>query len=120
MDRKSIIILVVCFIVLMLWYPLVVNKLYPPKPLPPGATNAPTATLNWTNTGATSTAPAVVEEPVAIRKAMVSANTPEELIEVTNATAHYTFSSHGGGLKLVELLDYKEYVGKRADKGPQT
>ena len=29
MDRKSIIALVFCFIVLMLWYPLV-NKLYPP------------------------------------------------------------------------------------------
>ncbi len=33
MDRKSIIALVVCFIVLVLWYPLVVNKLYPPKTL---------------------------------------------------------------------------------------
>ena len=49
MDRKSIIILVVCFILLMLWYPLVVNKLYPPKPLPPGATNAPAALMATTN-----------------------------------------------------------------------
>ena len=49
MDRKSIIALVVCFIVLMLWYPLV-NKIYPPKPLPPGATNAYAASLSSSST----------------------------------------------------------------------
>ena len=121
MDRKSIAVLVVCFIVLMLWYPLVVNKLYPPKRLPPGATNAPAATLTTeTNAGATSAVPAIVEEPYGARKPVVTANTPEELLEITNATAHYTFTSHGGGLKLIELLDYKESVASRRDKGPQT
>ena len=63
MDRKSIIVLVVCFIVLMLWYPLV-NKLYPPKPLPPGATNAPAALLaRPTSRAPAPAAPAVLEEP---------------------------------------------------------
>ena len=61
MDRKSILVLVVCFVLLMLWYPLV-NKLYPPKPRPPGATNAPAAFLTASNQPMpTPTAPAVME-----------------------------------------------------------
>ena len=120
MDRKSIILLVVCFVLLMLWYPLVVNKLYPPKTLPHGATNAPMATFTATNHAATSAAPAVVEEPVPAPTAVVGASLPEELLEVTNNRAHYTFTSHGGGLKLVELLDYPENVAARRAKGSQT
>ena len=93
MDRNSILVLVVCFILLMLWYPLV-NKLYPPKPLPPGATNAPAALLATTNQPATAqTAPAVLEEPSATPKPVATANVPEELLEVANANARYTFTS---------------------------
>ena len=121
MDRKSIIALVVCFIVLMLWYPLVVNKLYPPKPLPPGATNAPAALLATTNqTAATPALPAAAEEPAAAPKPIVSVNVPEELLEVANDNARYTFTSHGGGLKRIELIHYPETVSKRREKHPQT
>ncbi|MGD0260960.1 MAG: membrane protein insertase YidC [Verrucomicrobiota bacterium] len=121
MDRKSIIALVVCFIVLMLWYPLVVNKLYPPKPLPRAATNAPAAALSLTNRAApTPAAPAVLEEPVAAAKPLVSVNVPEELRVVTNSNARYTFTSHGGGLKLVELVHYPETVSTRREKQPPT
>ena len=117
MDRKSIIALVVCFLVLMLWYPLV-NKIYPPKPLPPGATNAPAAALSLTNRTATlSPAAPVLEQPVPAPKPIVSANVPEELLVVTNSNARYTFTSHGGGLKLVELI---ETVATRRENQPQT
>ena len=72
MDRKSIIALVVCFIVLMLWYPMVVNKLYPPKRLPPGPTNAPPATLTATNQSpAPAPAPAIAEVLSNCRREMV-------------------------------------------------
>src|SRR5262249_52534241 len=47
---------------------------------------------------------------------VANTNQPEELLEVTNANAHYTFTSHGGGLKLVELLQYPETVATRGDK----
>src|SRR5208283_2245655 len=114
MDRKSIIVLVVCFLVLMLWYPLVVNKLYPPKPLPPGATNAPAATLTYTN-APTNGVPSA-EAPVILPTAVTQTNLPEQLIEVTNSNAHYTFTSYGGGLKLVELLHYPETVSARREK----
>jgi YidC/Oxa1 family membrane protein insertase len=118
MDRKSIIALVVCFLVLMLWYPLV-NKIYPPKPLPPGATNAVAAALSLTNRVApTSAAPAVLEEPAAAPKPLVTVNVPEELLVVTNSNARYTFTSHGGGLKLVELVHYPETVSTRREKQP--
>ncbi len=125
MDRKSIAVMVVCFVVLMLWYPLVVNKLYPPKPLPPRATNAPAALFAATNqpTPATPAAlapPAAPEEPAAAPKLVVNTNTPEELLEVANANARYTFTSHGGGLKLVELLHYPQSVSSRPKKGPTT
>src|ERR1035437_5481654 len=80
MDRKSILALVVCFIVLMLWYPLV-NKIYPPKPLPPGATNAYSATLSATNrTASPEAAPAVAEELPPAPKPVVTPNAPEELL----------------------------------------
>jgi YidC/Oxa1 family membrane protein insertase len=120
MDRNSILVLVVCFILLMLWYPLV-NKLYPPKPLPPGATNAPAALSATTNQPAPApTASAVLEEPSAMPKPVVSANVPEELLEVANANARYTFTSYGGGLKQIELLHYPETVPKHREKQPQT
>jgi YidC/Oxa1 family membrane protein insertase len=121
MDRKSIIALVVCFLVLMLWYPLV-NKIYPPKPLPPGATNAPLASLPLTNRNAPPppAAPAVVEEPLPAPKPIVTVNVPEELLVVTNSNARYTFTSHGGGLKLVELVHYPETVSTHREKQPAT
>ena len=51
-----------------------------------------------------------------IPQLVANTNLPEELVEVTNANAHYTFTSHGGGLKLVELLQYPETVDSRGDK----
>lgn len=114
MDRKTIIILVICFLLLLLWYPLV-NKVYPPKPLPPGATNAPSANLTTTNAPLSATPPSApphVEAP-ATPWAAVNTNLPEQLLEVTNAEAHYTFTSRGGGLKLIELLKYPETVSER-------
>jgi YidC/Oxa1 family membrane protein insertase len=43
-------------------------------------------------------------------------NTPEQFIVLTNARARYTFTSRGGGLKLVELLDYPETISPRWTK----
>lgn len=124
MDRKSIIILVASFILLMAWYPLVVNKLYPPKPLPKtlSVTNGAPAT-NIVTSAATSApsslvpssnAPSLAEEPsLAAATAVTGTNAQEQLLEVTNANAHYTFTSIGGGLKEIELLGYPEAVSRK-------
>ena len=121
MDRKSILVLVVCFIVLMLWYPLVVNRLYPPKSLPPGATNAPAASFSPAERSMPSpqTHPAM-EEAATAPTPIVSPNVPEELVQVANDNARYTFTSHGGGLARVELLHYPETVTTRREKMPLT
>jgi len=115
MDRKSIIVLVACFLLLMLWYPLV-NKLYPPKPRPPGATNAPLAGLVVTNQTPTSPpAPPPLQAPAPVPSPLVTANEPEELLVVTNRNVRYSFTSHGGGLKEVDIR-YPETPSQRREK----
>lgn len=131
MDRKSIIILVSCFAALMLWYPLV-NKLYPPKPLPPGATNQ-IATVTSSN-GLASAATGVVSDvstsaprplvekaeapSLVAAPAVTNVPTEEQIIQVTNELAHYIFTSRGGGLKEVELLNYPEQVDRKSKRSP--
>jgi YidC/Oxa1 family membrane protein insertase len=123
MDRKSIIVLVACFALLMVWSTVIVPKLYPPKPVPPGATNT-MATAQpgaLTNAAVPATAPpAAAPLPAEGPKLEINTNAPEELLVVTNADARYTFTSHGGGLKLVELVDYPETVASRRDQRPET
>jgi YidC/Oxa1 family membrane protein insertase len=48
----------------------------------------------------------LAEAPItnAAPRFIAEANTPEELIVVTNENARYTFTTHGGGLKLIELI----------------
>ena len=43
-------------------------------------------------------------------------NSPEQTLVLTNLHVRYTFTSRGGGLKLVELLDYPETVSARWTK----
>ncbi len=120
MDRTSIIVIVVCLAVLVLWSYVLVPKLYPPKPLPPGATNAPAATFTGTSQPVNSpVAPSSLEVPPPAPKLVASTNVPEELTEVTNENARYTFTTHGGGLKLVELPRYLETVSTRREKQAQ-
>src|SRR5882672_3897875 len=120
MDRKSILILVICFALLMLWYPLV-NKLYPPKRLPIAGTNAAPTSLSTNSPVVTSNAtPILTEAPIIPPRPIANTNVPEELLVVTNENGRYTFTTHGGGLKLVELLKYPETVSTRRQKQPQT
>jgi YidC/Oxa1 family membrane protein insertase len=120
MDRKSIILLIICFLLMISW-PVLVNKIYPPKPLPPGATNGPSAALSFTNQAGTSApAPPILEAATAPPPTVTSTNEREQLVEITNVNAHYTFSSYGGGLKMIELLKYPETVSTRGEKQPQT
>lgn len=122
MDRKSIILLVACFLLLVSW-PFLMQKVYPPKPLPPRDTNAPAATTSAASSdalaGATNleaTAAAAVVAP----KSFIAPSAPEQLLALTSENARYVFTSHGGGLKLVELVKYPDIVSrsKNAPPGP--
>ena len=119
MDRKSISILIVCFGLLLLW-PRLVGKIFPPKPLPPGLTNNIPATIRSADTNAvvittTNTVSAPVSNaPVAaiaaVAHSLFDTNAPEQTLVISNADVRYTFTSRGGGLKQIELLRYPETV----------
>jgi YidC/Oxa1 family membrane protein insertase len=121
MDRKSITLLAATIILLVLW-PLVVNKvLYPPKPLPPGMTNAPMAESNVVSQPPAAPVPgAPVPGAPTAPAFVVNTNIKEAFLEATNENARYVFSSYGGGLELVELLHYPEVVAGRLAKDLQT
>ena len=110
MDRTGIIVVTLCAILLVFWF-VEQQKYAPPRPQPQSATNTATAAQTVTaNSNAVSSPPNVV--PVHV----FDTNAPEELLVITNARARYTFTSRGGGLKLVELLDYPETVSPRWKK----
>lgn len=111
MDRKSVIVLTVCFLLFVLWARLT-PVLYPPKPisrtnvvgtLSNAAPGVPRAAVDAsTSAVAAGTTPWIAPKPGA----------PEQLLVVSNSLARYTFTSYGGGLKEVELLNYPESVAR--------
>jgi len=121
MDRTSIIAIVVCVLIMGLWLFVLMPKYYPAKPLPPAATNVPSATITATNSSPGSTgAPPVSGAASAQPKAIEKSDLPEELVTLANENARYTFTTHGGGLKLVELLKYPEKIPTRREKQSHT
>lgn len=114
MDRKSIIVLVVCLLLLAAW-PSLVNKMYPPVPVPRSTNTLAGTNLVVEATQAVAAAAQAVAQPVPA--AVVPPGAPEQLLVLSNENARYTFTSHGGGLKKVALTKYREtvpaFVGKR-------
>jgi YidC/Oxa1 family membrane protein insertase len=120
MDRTSIIVIVVCFILIGVWSFVLMPKWYPQKPLPRG-TNAPVRTITGTNSaGIITNVPVLAEAPTNAPRVDLNTNVPEDLVVITNENARYTFTSHGGGLKLIELLRYPETVSTRRQRQPVT
>ena len=113
MDRKSIIIVVISFVLLVAWFPLV-NRYYTPAP---GTINTNTAALSTNNVVSGTNLPAlnlpVPQMTAAPTNAPIArTDVQEQTIVLENEVAKYTFTSHGGGLKLVELKKYPETVGR--------
>jgi YidC/Oxa1 family membrane protein insertase len=110
MDRTGIIVVSLCVILLVAWFAME-QKYASQMPRQPMATNAVAAPKpEVENPIAASPAPGV--SPVFL----FDTNAPEKLIVITNAHARYTFTSRGGGLKSVELLDFPETVSPRWKK----
>lgn len=116
MDRKSIAILVVCFVLLFAWGPLV-KWFFPPIPAP-ASTSQTQSTTNQVSTGTNQPAAQPAGTFTATPEFVVNKEVPEQLLVVTNDNARYTFTSQGGGLKEVQLLHYPETVGSHLHKGP--
>ena len=112
MDKTGIIVVSICVLVLGWWF-IEQNKQAQlqaqyaathPKPAAPaaGASAAPA-----TSSGSPVSATATVTVPA------FNSASPEQLLVLTNGRARYTFTSRGGGLKQVELLDYPETISAR-------
>jgi YidC/Oxa1 family membrane protein insertase len=114
MDRKAIIILVACFGLMLLW-PALVDRIMPPPPKPPRGTNLvahatgspPAAVAGSTNPVTAAPGAAVPAVPT---PAWVPPVGPESLLTLETSEARYTFTSHGGGVKWVELKGYPATV----------
>ncbi len=117
MDKKSIIILVVCFGLFVAMNSLV-PKLFPPIPRPAAPTNAVASagSSGQTNVAPQPSAPTASISASTTPVFTVAPNVREELVVLKNENARYTFTSHGGGLKLVELIRYPETVSQRRGK----
>lgn len=115
MDRKSLIIFALCFLLLLLWTPLV-NRIYPPVPLP--ATNQVTGVqgvTNGTDKGEATAVDAVAGADPARGAVTAPAPVPapaesEEVLVLEDELARYVFTSYGGGIKEIELKKYDATV----------
>ena len=108
MDRTGIIVVSLCAILLGLCF-YEQQKYDAQQPPPqPGDKRAVAATQM-----ATANAGPVASAPTAVPAYSFDTNTPEQTMVLTNKRARYTFTSRGGGLKLVELLDYPETISAR-------
>ena len=116
MDRKSVIVLFVSFVLMIGWY-WMINRLYPPQPARPSAYSLAGPTnpiVPGTNSSTSASGASTSGVPAGI---LIGSDAPEELAVAENENARYTFTSRGGGLKLIELKKYPESVGCRNRNG---
>jgi YidC/Oxa1 family membrane protein insertase len=112
MDRKSILVVVACIGLIILWTTVLVPK-YFIGPAPPAATNQVSAvtavepgTPPTTRPDLTPATPA----PASSATEPVRPTTPEQVLEHVHDQVRYVFTSHGGGVKQIDLLGYPEYA----------
>ncbi|MBM3882937.1 MAG: membrane protein insertase YidC [Verrucomicrobia bacterium] len=120
MDRKSILILVLCFVLLLVWAPLT-HKIYPPKQVQARTNLVSLSSPTSTNVPAEvpAAAPGVAAPPSSTPvmsaggagpQAWAEPEQAEELVTLDTDEARYLFTSHGGGLRAAELKGYPESV----------
>lgn len=114
MDRKSLIVLALSLGLLLGWVPLT-HKIWGPPPAPTNTvSNASVTTSNGeTATVTTTTTTTSTSTATAASTLLVAPNTPEETLTLVTEDIEYTFTSHGGGIKLVELTKYPHSVGSK-------
>src|SRR5712671_4193718 len=116
MDRKSIIVLAVSLMLMFVYYWLV-NRIWPPPQTSHRTNWVATATNSITPESIPPTNLTASRSPAG---ALVASDAPEQLRTVENDNVRYTFTSHGGGLKLAEFKKYPELVACRTKKGQPT
>lgn len=116
MDRKSVIVLLVSFLLIFGWFELVKVMYPPPPPRPAGSvTNTVAGGTNQApgaHAGTNLPAPAFTT-PAPGATQWTAPKAEEQLLTLDTPDVRYTFTSHGGGLKLAELKHYPKIVGNR-------
>ncbi|HUK83855.1 MAG TPA: membrane protein insertase YidC [Verrucomicrobiae bacterium] len=105
MDRKTILIVLACMLVLI-GSQRVINKLYPP--VPKKAKPAPAlASTNTPEAVATNVVAAIAPAPAAVPPAQDQERAPEQIVALSNEFIRVEFTSWGGGIRSVELLQHR-------------
>jgi YidC/Oxa1 family membrane protein insertase len=112
MDKTGIIVVSICVVLLGFWF--VQTQKQEARWQQQKAEFARTNVVSTPQTAAISTTTTTSIQ-------IFDTNAPENLIVLTNGRPHndwvrYTFTSRGGGLKMVELLDYPETISARWKK----
>ena len=113
MDKTGIIVVSLCGVLLVWWF-VEQKKIADRQAQYLAAHPVAAAPVADSNPPPAATVPGNPPAPVAV----FDTNAPEQTLVLTNGRPHhdwarYTFTSRGGGLKLIELLDYPETVSAR-------
>ena len=114
MDRKSVIVLLVSFLLIIGWFKLV-GVMYPPLPARPvvKSTNALASATNQASAGGTNLSVPTLSAPAPGATQWTAPKAEEQLVTLETTEVRYTFTSHGGGLKFAELKAFPKIVGNR-------
>jgi YidC/Oxa1 family membrane protein insertase len=111
MDRTGIIVIALCVALLFVW--MFEQK----KSAEQQALYMATNTVSTVQSPAQNQpSPTALPAAVTTQPELFQTNLPENLIVITNGDARYTFTSRGGGLKQVDLLDHPETISARWHK----
>ena len=112
MDRTGIIVISLCALLLGWWF-VEQNKYQRQQALYEQTNQLAQAASRLTNSAAATPAVSPGAGVIPSLPSIYDTNIPEKTIVLTNAEARYTFTSRGGGLKLVELLGYPQTISAR-------
>ena len=107
MDKTGIIVISLCGALLVWWF--VEQKKVADQQAQYAAAHPVAVAAAGTNEPPTLTTAVTTPAPVIV----FDTNAPEQMLVLTNGRARYTFTSRGGGLKQIELLDYPQTVSAR-------
>jgi YidC/Oxa1 family membrane protein insertase len=105
MDRKSLTILIVSIALLFMLSPLI-DKMYPPVPRKLGPTNQVASVTNAAPGSSTATATSNASPSAPIP----TPSGPEQVLAVTNKSLIWHFTSRGGGISQIDLIDYRAAI----------
>jgi YidC/Oxa1 family membrane protein insertase len=125
MDRTGIIVVSICVLLLGWWF-VEQNKMQQAQAHWQQTNQVAqlAAQLAATNTATAKNSAPAANASTATTAVVFSTNSPEQTLTLVNGRVRYTFTSRGGGLKSIELLDYTNMMSVhwkgRVPNGPAT